>query len=270
VARWLFLLGLLLMAVSPGVGAGRAEAAPVVPVAPVVPGVSVGAVDGEAARAGVAIATGIAARIAAAELDARDAYRLELLRMKAYLSVARALLQLRAPGAERYVREPLQEIFRDTQGELERRGAPFTADFLQQLDAVPTSEPAAALATIDSAVFAIDASFAQTGAMDANSVLAVVEALLREAVARYGDAVIDNEVVDLADYQSGRGFVTEAEALVRYAGALRERPGHEALVRAVTLIRQAWPGVVPPPIVFDPASVAGRLDEAVAAMDELR
>ena len=42
------------------------------------------------------------------------------------------------------------------------------------------------------------------------------------------------------------------------------------MLDVVTLIRQAWPGVIPPPIVFDPPSVAKRLDEAVAAMEELR
>lgn len=190
--------------------------------------------------------------------------------MKGYLSVARALLQLRAPGADYYMQDLLQGVFRDTEAELERRSAPFTADFLQQLEAASGTDPEASLATIESAVFAIDGSFAQTGAMDAESVLALSEALLREAVARYADAVSDNEVVDLAKYQSGRGFVTEAEALVRYAGALKGQPAHEELVKSVTLIRQAWPGVVPPPIVFGPASVERRLDEAVAAMDKLR
>ncbi|MFQ6023948.1 MAG: hypothetical protein ACE5NW_14610 [Acidiferrobacterales bacterium] len=82
--------------------------------------------------------------------------------------------------------------------------------------------------------------------------------------------MLDNEVVDVRQYQSGRGFVTEAEALVRYASGLKGRPGHTELLKVVTLIRQAWPGVIPSPIVFDPASVAGRLHEAVAAMDKLR
>ena len=64
--------------------------------------------------------------------------------------------------------------------------------------------------------------------------------------------------------------MTEAEALVRYASGLQGRPGHTALLDVVILIRQAWPGIVPPPIVFDPLDVAGRLDEAVEAMEQLR
>ena len=101
-------------------------------------------------------------------------------------------------------------------------------------------------------------------------VVAFTPGLLNDAVADYAAAVTDYEVVDLQRYQSGRGLVTEAEALVRYHGGLRGRPGHEELVKSVVLIRQAWPGIIPPPIVFDPASVEARLGEAIALMENLR
>ena len=207
---------------------------------------------------------------AAVQLDSTDAYRLALLKMKGQLSVARALLQLRASGVEYHLGRPLQSIFRDTESELDRRGAPFTADILQELENAPAGGAVRALATVELAVTAINGSFAQTGALDAESVLALAEALLREAVADYADAVTDNEVIDLPRYQSGRGLVTEAEALVRHASGLQGRPGHTELLDVVTLIRQAWPGIMPPPIVFDPLDVAGRLDEAIAAMEQLR
>ena len=206
----------------------------------------------------------------AAALDATDAYRLAILKMKGQLGVARALVQLRAPGADYYLQQPLQAIYREARSEFEARDAPFTADFLEQLARASAGDPTRTLATIESAANALDGSFAQTGGMDVSSVLGLAENLLREAVADYADAVVDNEVVDLRQYQSGRGLATEAEALVRYHGGLRGRPGHEELIKAVVLIRQAWPGMIPPPIVFDPPSVAGRLDEAVAAMQDLR
>ena len=207
---------------------------------------------------------------AAVQLNATDAYRLTLLKMKGQLSVARALLQLRASGVEHHLGPPLQTIFRDTEAELDRRRAPFTADILRELENAPAGGARRGLATVELAVTAINGSFAQTGALDAGSVLALAEALLREAVAEYTVAVTENEVVDLPRYQSGRGLVTEAEALVRHASGLKGRPGHTALLDVVTLIRQAWPGIIPPPIVFDPLDVAGRLDEAVAAMEKLR
>ena len=209
-------------------------------------------------------------RVEVVDMDATDVYRLALLKMKGHLSVARALVQLRAPGADYYMRQPVQAIFRNTEAEFERRNAPFTADTLRQLEHASAGDPATTLATIESVVTAIDGSFAQTGAMDADSVLALSLALLREAVARYAEAVTDNEVVDLRKFQSGRGFANEAEALVRYSSALKGRPGHEKLLDVVALIGQSWPAVIPPAIVFDPPSVAERLDEAVAAMDELR
>jgi len=210
------------------------------------------------------------ATVSTAPLDATDAYRLAILKMKGQLSVARALVQLRAPGADYHLQQPMQAIFRNAESEFEQRDAPFTADFLEQLANVSASDPATTLATIGSAANALDGSFAQTGALAATSALDITASLLREAVADYAAAVVDNEVVDLRRYQSGRGLATEAEALVRYHGGLRGRPGHEELVKAMVLIRQAWPGITPPPIVFDPPYLAGRLDEAMAAMEKLR
>lgn len=198
-----------------------------------------------------------------------DSYRLALLKMKGHLGVARTLLQVRQPGAEYQLQQPIREIFHSIESDLERRSAPLTTDTLVQLERAASVEPRAALATIDSAAAAIDGSFAQTGGLDAPSALALSEALLREAVGAYADAVVDNEVVDVQTYHRGRGFVVQAEALVRHASGLKGSPGQDALIAAVVLIRQAWPGVVPPPIVFDPESVAGRLDEAVAAMDQV-
>lgn len=204
------------------------------------------------------------------QLSADDAYRLALLKMKGHLSVARALLQLRAPGVDHQAGQSLQAIFQATSAELDRRSAPFTADILGELKHAVARDPVTAIAAVESAATALNGSFAQTGAMDTTSVLALAEALLREAVTNYAEAVSDNEVVNLPKYQSGRGFATEAEALVRHSGGLKGRPGQEKLLDLVTLIRQAWPAVVPPPIVFDPPSVSKRLDEAVAVIKEIR
>ena len=220
-----------------------------------------------AARAGTVIQI---AQGATAELEPTDAYRLALLKMKGQLGVARALLQQRLPGADHHVGEPLENLFQDTEVELDRRSAPFTADILEELENAAARDAARALATVELAVTAIDGSFAQTGAIDSASVLALGEALLREAVTSYSDAVIDNEVIDLPKYQSGRGLVTQAEALIRHASGIKGRPDHEELLAVVVLIRQAWPGIIPPPIVFDPLDVAGRLDEAIAVMQRLR
>ena len=225
-------------------------------------------VGGAATPPGVQLAAG--SESLAGQLDTTDAYRLALLRMKAHLSVARALLQIRAPGADYHLQQALQGIFETVKSELKKRGAPFTADVLDQVGHATMGDPVTALATIESAVTAVNGSFAQTGAMDRDSTLKLAGALLRAAVTNYSEAVQDNAVVDLRKYQSGRGFVTEAEALVRYSSQLKGRPGHDALLKAVVLIRQAWPGIIPPPIVFDPQSVTARLDEAEAAMNELR
>lgn len=207
---------------------------------------------------------------AARRLDATDSYRLALLEIKGHLSAARALLQVRAPGADYHLAQPIQQIFDGIEAELAARSAPLTRDVLIQLERATEAPPQAALATIDSAAAAIDGSFAQTGPLRAHSALDLSEVLLRQAVHMYANAVSNNEVVNERGYRTGRGLVLQAEALVRHSSGVKGQPGQDALLAAVVLIRQAWPGIRPPPIVFDPHSVAGRLDDAVAALDELR
>lgn len=246
-------------------------------------GVPVGTPGRWLAAAGVTVVTALAAPALAqteedspeapageVALDEVDTYRLALLEMRGHLSVARALIRLEAAGAEHHMGASLAGTFRRVEDALERRNAPVTEDMLSELENAATLEPGRALRAVESAVQAINGSFAQTGALDRTSVLGLIEALLRRAVANYADAVEDNEVVDLRRYQTGRGFVIQAEALARHATPLQDLPGHEELVDVVTLIRQAWPSVLPPPIVFDPATVTGRLDQAVAIMQELR
>jgi len=205
---------------------------------------------------------------AASQLSETDQYRLALLRLKSHLSIARGLLQLRATGADYHLGTALKPTFEQIEPELERRGAPFTNDTLIQLRRATDAPPAAALTTIDSAAAAVDGSFAQTGPLAAAAVLSLAETLLREAVHWYGEAVTDNEVVDLRRYRNGRGLVLQAEALIRHSTGVKGEAGHEALVAAVVLIRQAWPGYRPPPIVFDPQSVAERLDQAITLLND--
>jgi len=209
------------------------------------------------------VATGVA-------LDAPDRYRLALLKMRGQLSVARAVVRLGEPAPKHYMATAPRRTFESIAAALAERSAPLTADILGELENAAGLEPNRALRAIESAVQAINGSFAQTGPMDRDSVLGLVEGLLRAAVARYAESVEDNEVVELRAYQTGRGLVTQAEALARHSTALAGVPEQEELLKLVTLIRQAWPGIMPPPIAFAPKDVAARLDEAVAVMDEMR
>lgn len=199
-----------------------------------------------------------------------DAYRLALLKMRGHLAIARALIQVDAPGAGYHMTEAMRRTYESAEAALTERSAPLTGDTLSELENAAGLESTRALRAIESAEQAVNGSFAQTGAMDRASVLGLVEALLSAAVANYAEAVEDNTVVDTRRYQTGRGYVIQAEALVRHSTALADAAGQERLLKAVTLIRQTWPGITPPPIAFDPAGVAGRLDEAVAIMEEMR
>lgn len=253
--RWLAVSSLLLVPAADAAAPGQSvpRAMPVIQLAAAAPA-SAEQADTRAAR----------------RLDHTDAYRLALLELKGHLGIARALLQIRAPGADYHMGGPVRTIFESIEGELDDRSAPFTNDVLVQLERAMDANPQAALTAINSAAAAADGSFAQTGPLTAESALALSEVLLREAVQRYADSVTGNEVVDAPGYRTGRGLVLQAEALVRHSSGIKGRPGQDALVAAVVLIRQAWPGVQPPPIVFDPESVAGRLEAAMAAMNALQ
>lgn len=204
------------------------------------------------------------------QLSGVDAYRLALLEMKAHLAVARTLLRIGTPGARYHLQRPIQEIFQRIQPQLESRNAPLTEEILAPLGHVTEAGWRTALTVLDSVDSAIDGSFAQAGAVSLDSTLGLSAALLRNAVDLYARSVANNAVVDVHGYQTGRGLVLQAEALVRHSTRLRNRAGYDALLAHVVLIRQSWPGVTPPPIVFSPQSVAERLKETMAAMDRLR
>lgn len=205
------------------------------------------------------------------ELSPVNAYRLALLEMRGHLSVARELVQLGLPGAKYHMGPALEQIYQRIADPLAKRDAPLSEGTLRELKNASSLERTRALPAIESAVNAINGSFAQTGALDAKSVLALVGGLLRNAVADYDAAVSNNdEVNNLQKYQTGRGLVTQAEALVRHSGALASQPGQADLLNVVVLIRQSWPGVMPPPIVFDPRLVRQRLDQAEAIMKKMK
>jgi len=224
--------------------------------------------QGEAGMTGAGDATTVpASKVALSEVDA---YRLTLFKMNGHLRIARALIRQRAEGAEYHLGEAMRALYQQSRPAFEARSAPLTTATLDELESAAALEPARALRAVESGATAVNGSFAQTGPMDLDSVLDIVEVLLAEAVAKYAEAVVDNAVVDLRAYQTGRSYVTQAEILVRHSSALKGRERQEDLVFVVMLIAQSWPGIMPPPIVFDPASVAERLHEARAVMETLR
>ncbi|NIR31388.1 MAG: hypothetical protein GWN84_19170 [Gammaproteobacteria bacterium] len=204
-------------------------------------------------------------------LDATDAYRVALLKMKAHLNVARALTRQGAPGANYHLRGPAQEIYKDLAGELERRGATLTGDIVQQLDRAAEEDSHLAIGSaLDTATTAVDNSLVRTGRMTRRSLIEVSRSLFRDAVEAYRKAVSDHAVVDTHKYQTGGGYVAVADALTRRVR--RSTPASEAYERlrnAVALLREAWPAVVPPRIANGPDAVAAWLAGVESALDDL-
>jgi len=223
------------------------------------------------ALAVVALLCGAMAFPCAAAPGATDAYRLALLKMKAHLGVARALLRQNAPGVDEHLSDAVAEIYANAGAELEKRRAAVSADIVQQLQAAARAgSPLAIENALETAFTAVDGSLARAGPLGMASALDLAATLFREALVEYRRAVSDNEVVSPMHYRTGAGYVAVGSALTRRARRVDAHGGYARLRDAVALLREAWPGVVPPGIANDPSTVAGWVEDVVSAMDALR
>lgn len=205
------------------------------------------------------------------DLGDTDSYRLSLLTIKAHLGTALELLRQRAEFGY-HLRTPVQRSFADIRAELERRGAPFDASIVDQLSAASNArDPRVVQAAIETAATAVDASIARSGTMGHESVLALSRELLRAAAGNYARAVTDHSVTDVQAYQTGYGLAAVAASLIRRAGGTGTAERYRRLQDAVSLMRAAWPAVLPPQIANAPATVSqwlANVEEAIATLAE--
>ena len=208
---------------------------------------------------------------AAGELDATDAYRVALLKMKAHLDVARALMRQGVPGAHYHLREPLREAYKELASELEQRNATLTRDIVEQLaSAAEGGSDLLILSALETASTAIENSLVRTGRMNTRSMLEISRALFRDAVEQYRQAVSEHTVVDTHKYQNGAGYVAVADAVTRRVrGSAGDSGTYQQLRKAVALLREAWPAVIAPAIANGPDTVAAWLADVESALDAL-
>lgn len=203
--------------------------------------------------------------------DSAHAYRLALLKMKAHLGVARALLRQDAPGAREHLHGPVGEIFSAAAGELERRHAALGPDIVEQLERAAGSGSGLAVENaMDTALTAVDGSLARAGPLPVAAALELAGALFREALEEYRRGVSSNTVVSPLRYRSGAGYVAVGAALTRRARSAASADAYERLRDAVALLREAWPAVVAPQIANDPDTVAQWLSKVESAIAALR
>ena len=170
---------------------------------------------------------------------------------------------------------PMEEIYDDLRPELRRRRAPGFAAALEVLSnrarakrGGPGLEAAYrdALTRIDRAL-AAGVPARQRNA--APYVAEVAARTMRAAAAEYEAAIEDGRMANVVEYQDGRGFLIETEALMsRHAATLRAGPNGardwaEAQAALVAL-RAAWPTPRPP---ATPAMSVTDLIEAVARFE---
>ncbi|PSN17292.1 hypothetical protein C7271_18515 [filamentous cyanobacterium CCP5] len=80
---------------------------------------------------------------------------------------------------------------------------------------------------------------------------------LETAAEEYEAAIVDNQIVEVVEYQDSRGFVQYADTLYQtIALALaQDRPAdHAAIAQALAALRGIWPSVNPPATPVAPPS----------------
>jgi len=205
-----------------------------------------------------------------------------LMQVRGHLAVAMELARAGAwDDAVFHVLHPREEVYGALEPELRRRRAP---GFLPELDALTAHARARRGGRgLEQAYYraqvALDRAF--TAGLPARVrytpafLVEVAARTLRAAAAEYGAAIEGGRIVNVVEYQDGRGFLREADALLTHnAAALRGAvsaggPGGGAaawaeLQAAMAPLRANWPSARPPEA---PVMSAAALDAAVARVE---
>jgi hypothetical protein len=76
-----------------------------------------------------------------------------------------------------------------------------------------------------------------------------VIAVLQSAAGEYEEAIENDRIANVVEYQDGRGFVSYAETMIDGIAddlARRNKAALEAMRSAMAELKRAWPSVVPP------------------------
>ncbi len=208
-----------------------------------------------------------------AEDEDKD-YLVSLGLMKGHLIVAQQLIeQGKYEEAEPHVGHPVEELYGDIEPQLGKRNVTDFKTTLNQFhDGIKTNPKSDKMKELyDSSMIAIDEAIAavpEEKLQSPETILPVINGLLKTANAEYKAAIANNKFVELIEYQDSMGFVVYAEELYQpIAQTMSENypEKHEVITTTLTELKTAWPSVNAPET---PVMSPEKVDELVTKIQE--
>ena len=209
-----------------------------------------------------------------AAVDTGDAdvdYMTVLGLMKGHLIAAEELI---AAGnyeqAEPHIGHPVEELYGDIEPVLPEKGVEDFKPTLNQLhDLIKTAPESPEIQTLfDETSAELDTAIAALPEEQANSpefVLDVIVEMLKNAATEYEAAIVDNQFVEVVEYQDSRGFVLYADQLYQTVAEqhAQDNPeGHQVVTESLAELQTAWPSIEPPQAPLkEPSEIYGLVSQ---------
>jgi hypothetical protein len=177
--------------------------------------------------------------------------------MKGHLLAAQELIkQGKYAEAEPHIGHPVEELYGGIEDELSQRNLPQFKDNLLKLHDLVKSAPESSqmqdafvtsMESLDQAIAAIPESQRQSPEF----VLDVITEMLKTAAAEYEASIVNNQIVEVVEYQDARGFVIYADELYQNVATQmsKENPeDHQIIAEILAELNNTFTSITPPNI----------------------
>ena len=203
--------------------------------------------------------------------DSEVDYMTVLSLMRGHLGAAQELIALKNyEQAEPHIGHPVEELYSDIETVLPEKGVEDFKPTLTQLQDLIKSAPESpkVQALLDESLASIDRASAAIPEEQLNSpefVLDVIVGMLKTAATEYEAAIIDNQFVEVVEYQDSKGFVDYADELYQTVAEEKSQAdpeGHQTITDSLAELKTAWPSIEPPEApIKEPSEVQGLVSQ---------
>jgi hypothetical protein len=175
--------------------------------------------------------------------------------MKGHLMAAQELITAKNyEQAEPHIGHPVEELYSDIETVLPAKGVKDFKPTLNQLHDLIKSAPNApeVQSLLDQSLVSIDEAITAIPEEKRNSsefILSSMVEMLKTAATEYEAAIINNQFVEIVEYQDSRGFVFYCDELyqtIAQSKSQADPEGHQVITDTLAELKTAWPTIEPP------------------------